>query len=286
MLLSPWLLPITPESDASSCYLADRIPDTSPWFNGHFPNNPVFPGLAILAQVHSALQKHLIAQSRQLQTGGLARVRFKRVVRPDERLQIRFNKLTENKEAFEVKVNDECCGYGQWLLHHHTDLPVAPVSLWSDDRPSKLDGLGIETARLLPHGKAIRLARHLSAADSKGGIVQACVENSWPMHENGVVPCLTLIELVAQAVGMWAIWRNRADGITKRQGYLVGLRFAHFYVENLPVGADLAVSVRLVSEIRNYLVFEVLIHHGHEVCFHAEVQVAEAEESEINEKAE
>ena len=61
---------------------ADR---DSPWFAGHFPDDPILPGIAQLKMVAD-----LIAVSRTDDAcmTGLSRVKFKKIVRPGELLYI------------------------------------------------------------------------------------------------------------------------------------------------------------------------------------------------------
>ena len=57
----------------------------SPWFSGHFPNDPILPGIAQLEMV-----ANLIAASREddLRMTGLSRIKFRKIVRPGEQLDI------------------------------------------------------------------------------------------------------------------------------------------------------------------------------------------------------
>lgn len=61
------------------------VHDDSPWFSGHFPGNPILPGIAQLQMVAA-----VIARSRQenLYIKRVQRVKFKKIVRPGERLEI------------------------------------------------------------------------------------------------------------------------------------------------------------------------------------------------------
>jgi len=61
------------------------VNDDSPWFSGHFPDNPILPGIAQLNMVAD-----IIALSRQksLYIKRLNRVKFKKIVRPGEQLEI------------------------------------------------------------------------------------------------------------------------------------------------------------------------------------------------------
>ena len=61
------------------------IPADSLWFQGHFPGDPMLPGIAQLHLVMDAIRDALGHGFRLL---GLKRVRFKRVIRPEETIEI------------------------------------------------------------------------------------------------------------------------------------------------------------------------------------------------------
>ena len=60
-----------------------RVPSDSPWFDGHFPEAPLLPGVAQLAMVHDLLL-HILEQKRPVTRVG--RVRFKQMIQPDQPL--------------------------------------------------------------------------------------------------------------------------------------------------------------------------------------------------------
>lgn len=83
---------------------------SSPWFSGHFPDDPILPGIAQLKMVAD-----LIAGFRknEVYLTGLSRVRFRKIVRPGEPLDIHAvpaNK--ENQYAFRITSSgrDICSG--------------------------------------------------------------------------------------------------------------------------------------------------------------------------------
>jgi 3-hydroxyacyl-[acyl-carrier-protein] dehydratase len=57
----------------------------SPWFSGHFPGEPILPGIAQLAMVFDLIAG---TSEEQLKVAGVSRVRFKKIVGPEDRLQI------------------------------------------------------------------------------------------------------------------------------------------------------------------------------------------------------
>lgn len=81
-----WYLLLDLEMPASDDIRARVIVNhDSPWFSGHFPDHPILPGIAQLKMVAD-----VIAHARQERLGikRLHRVKFKRIVRPGEQLDI------------------------------------------------------------------------------------------------------------------------------------------------------------------------------------------------------
>lgn len=60
----------------------------SPWFSGHFPNEPILPGIAILSMVTDVIKHRESDKGRTIRIAALKRVRFRLPVRPDDMLTI------------------------------------------------------------------------------------------------------------------------------------------------------------------------------------------------------
>jgi 3-hydroxyacyl-[acyl-carrier-protein] dehydratase len=56
----------------------------SAWYAGHFPGNPILPGIAILALVKEAIIASELREGRHALITGLGRVRFRLPVKPDD----------------------------------------------------------------------------------------------------------------------------------------------------------------------------------------------------------
>ncbi len=67
----------------------------SPWFSGHFPNTPILPGIAQLKMVVDLIRQ---STADDVQITGLSRVKFRKIVLPDEQLDIRL--IFGNKENY------------------------------------------------------------------------------------------------------------------------------------------------------------------------------------------
>lgn len=67
--------------------LAD-VPADSPWFSGHFPGEPILPGIALIYMAEQAIVQDALAKGEQVQLHALKRVRFTQLVRPGETLSL------------------------------------------------------------------------------------------------------------------------------------------------------------------------------------------------------
>jgi 3-hydroxyacyl-[acyl-carrier-protein] dehydratase len=98
-------------SDENEIEASIHVPSDSPWFCGHFPGEPILPGVAQIGMVIDAIRQD---QGRNLKVSGVRRVRFKQIIRPDDQLKIIAAPLKENAGAysFRILVADEtvCSG--------------------------------------------------------------------------------------------------------------------------------------------------------------------------------
>jgi 3-hydroxymyristoyl/3-hydroxydecanoyl-(acyl carrier protein) dehydratase len=87
------------------------VPSDSPWFSGHFPAQPILPGVA---QIRMVLDTISIARRKNLKVAGVRRVRFKQIIHPEDSLTIEAAPLEKNDDAysFRIAVEDEtvCSG--------------------------------------------------------------------------------------------------------------------------------------------------------------------------------
>ena len=65
-----------------------KVPSESPWFMGHFPNNPIVPGVALIAFVIDAVKYYEKKRGNQIRISGVKRVRFRKAIRPDDSISI------------------------------------------------------------------------------------------------------------------------------------------------------------------------------------------------------
>ena len=99
------------------------VNDDSPWFSGHFPDHPIVPGIAQLKMVAD-----IIARARQesLWINRLTRVKFKKIVKPGEHLEIRAEATsTTGLYSFHIthEMQDVCSGMMSLDHQQHIESP-------------------------------------------------------------------------------------------------------------------------------------------------------------------
>lgn len=93
-------------SNGDRMVLNAEVPPDSPWFDGHFPDDPTLPGIA---QLEMAIDVVRLAGKGNLSVTGFRKVRFKRVIRPGQALKIIAapRKSKKDSYAFRILVENE-----------------------------------------------------------------------------------------------------------------------------------------------------------------------------------
>jgi 3-hydroxyacyl-[acyl-carrier-protein] dehydratase len=71
---------------------AASVPPDSAWYAGHFRDNPILPGIAILALAKEAIVTSELREGRHVRITGVSRVRFRLPVKPDDRMSFEITR--------------------------------------------------------------------------------------------------------------------------------------------------------------------------------------------------
>jgi 3-hydroxymyristoyl/3-hydroxydecanoyl-(acyl carrier protein) dehydratase len=88
-----------------------ELPVDSPWFSGHFPGEPILPGVAQIALVVETIRRGI---GREVSLTGVKRTRFKQIITPGDRLEIEVDVKDDaaTSAAFRILLRGEvaCTG--------------------------------------------------------------------------------------------------------------------------------------------------------------------------------
>jgi 3-hydroxyacyl-[acyl-carrier-protein] dehydratase len=80
-----YLLTHLNHSSSNEIFADAEVMLDSPWFSGHFPGDPILPGIAQLAMVFDVINQ---LSDQNLKVSGIREVRFKKIIRPNDNLKI------------------------------------------------------------------------------------------------------------------------------------------------------------------------------------------------------
>ncbi len=87
---------------SSNEIIADAIASgKSPWFSGHFPGEPILPGVALLGMVFDAIKQ---ACGKNLKISGVKRVKFKQIIKPSDKIQIIAREKNNDNSLYTFQV--------------------------------------------------------------------------------------------------------------------------------------------------------------------------------------
>jgi 3-hydroxyacyl-[acyl-carrier-protein] dehydratase len=87
-----------PLPETAGCVAAAvRFPGDSDWFSGHFPDNPIVPGVALIALAADAVIERERGEGRSVTITGVRRVRFRLPVRPEDEVTLEVNRIPDRQ---------------------------------------------------------------------------------------------------------------------------------------------------------------------------------------------
>ena len=87
---------------SSNEIFADAIASgKSPWFSGHFPGEPILPGIALLGMVFEAIKQ---AGDKNLIISGVKRVKFKKIIKPGDKIQIIAREKNDDNSLYTFQI--------------------------------------------------------------------------------------------------------------------------------------------------------------------------------------
>lgn len=99
--MDPWqLLKEVKNTKPNSLTAEVDVPEDSKWFEGHFPGEPILPGIALVNTVYQAIKLEAQIREEQVALCSLKRIRFTGPVRPGEKLIVSLTSEHSDQEIF------------------------------------------------------------------------------------------------------------------------------------------------------------------------------------------
>lgn len=210
------------------------VPTEGPLFDGHFPGQPILPGVAELILVAGVL-----APAGPTALTGVRHVRFRGLVRPGDELDLL---VPEGSSRFELRRGAESIARGE------LDFAAQPSFADGEDTIAAGDVRGAPPMdALVPHRPPMRLIESFLGEAENGATCLARLTQGCGFAQGGAAPAIAMLEAAAQTAAAWeALRRSRGTaGGTPRIGYLVSAREVVLDRATVPVGAAMEATVRL-----------------------------------------
>jgi 3-hydroxyacyl-[acyl-carrier-protein] dehydratase len=95
--------------------LQARAPQNSPWFDGHFPGQPILPGIALISVVKKGARYFGEKQELIFHHFGIRKARFTLPIRPEDTFEVSLLcRISEGKlvATFKILLEGEMAGNG------------------------------------------------------------------------------------------------------------------------------------------------------------------------------
>ena len=126
---------------------------------------------------------------------------------------------------------------------------------------------------LIPHRDKMKLIEDVVTINEEVAVTTCRAADGWPLHRDGYVDPVVLIEIVAQTAAVHISGRKKSGPGVDRRGWMVGIKNADFFRERIPVGTVLTTSVKNLYQIDHYNVLEGEVRDGSDLLCRVQIQV-------------
>jgi predicted hotdog family 3-hydroxylacyl-ACP dehydratase len=224
-----------------------QVPAESSLFAGHFPGQPILPGIGLLGMVEAALSSG--DGPERLSLTGLRRVKFRRLVSAGGIFVVHLAYSPDPGRAkFRVSLEGEVAADGI--------CSSGAPAVTAREATSLAEPLDLNLNDLIPHRRPMRIVDDLLEVSPGQATSRGTVSEAWPLMDDAGASRVSLVELIAQTASTIIGWERRDEERIGGRGYLVGIREASLGAGRLSVGDSLTATVVTARKRENYVIFE------------------------------
>jgi len=138
--------------------------------------------------------------------------------------------------------------------------------------------MDIET--LIPHRDRMKLVDCVLDLNDEKSVTSALASDLWPLHRDGFIDPLILIEVVAQTAAVHISGRRKNGNTVDRRGWMVGIKNADFFCDRIRVDTRLTTTVKNMYQMENYTVLEGEVMAGTDLLCRVQIQVMHESDEE------
>lgn len=232
------------------------VPSSAALFEGHFPGQPILPGVTQLVLILEALARETRGP---VALRAIANVRLRQLVLPGDRLELARREREGGRLRFDLRRDGVAVANGELILGRPEQPETAP-------------SFGAGTARtgaptldaLLPHRAPMRFVTSILRETLDGLVCEARIPTECPLVSDGSVAALVALEAAAQSAAAWEALRRWQEGGTAvpRVGYLVALRDIVLFAERIRAGETLLTRVHLEAAALPLTYYRISVSSG------------------------
>ena len=126
----------------------------------------------------------------------------------------------------------------------------------------KKDTFAADIEQLIPHRGRMKLIGAIERISSDNAVTLALVSETWPLCSGTSVNPIVLIEVAAQTAGVLSCWKKGENISAFAAGVLTGIKCADFFVDEVPVHAELTTTATIMYSLDDYEAMEVTVMMG------------------------
>jgi predicted hotdog family 3-hydroxylacyl-ACP dehydratase len=126
---------------------------------------------------------------------------------------------------------------------------------------------------LIPHRGRMKLIGSIVQVSNDAAITSTVVAETWPLCDGGAVSPISLIEVAAQTAGVLSSWKKGESRSAFIAGMLTGIKSAQFFVDQVPLHAELTTTATTMYSLEDYEAIEATVVMGEKCLCKVQLQI-------------